>query len=61
MGLQEGHPEKDGVMVGITDLVEEVKARLKSHGDLRLSDDVEASTGRLSVTDADTAPRTGPN
>lgn len=30
MGLPEGHPEKDGVMVEVRDLVGEVKQRLKS-------------------------------
>ncbi|KAI9720076.1 MAG: Cytoplasmic and mitochondrial histidine tRNA synthetase [Candelaria pacifica] len=59
MGLQEGHPEKDGVMVDITDLVQQVKARLKSHADSSFSKDIEGPIGRLNVMDADTAPRTG--
>ncbi|KAL2041352.1 hypothetical protein N7G274_005734 [Stereocaulon virgatum] len=33
MGLPEGHPEKDGVMVGIGELVGEVKERLRRKGE----------------------------
>lgn len=29
MGLQEGHPEKDGVMVELKDLIGEVRERLR--------------------------------
>ena len=29
MGLREGHPEKDGVLVNSSDLVSEVKQRIK--------------------------------
>lgn len=28
MGLEEGHPEKEGILVGISDLVGEVRRRL---------------------------------
>ena len=28
MGLEEGHPEKEGVLVDLSSLVDEVKARL---------------------------------
>ena len=33
MGLPEGHPEKDGVMVDITDLVAQVRERLRNKVD----------------------------
>lgn len=29
LGLREGHPEKDGVLVQMSDLVEEVRGRLR--------------------------------
>jgi histidyl-tRNA synthetase len=34
MGLQEGHPEKEGVLVNISDLVDEVKSRIKRKAEL---------------------------
>ena len=34
MGLQEGHPEKEGVLVNLSDLVAEVKARIKRKAEL---------------------------
>jgi histidyl-tRNA synthetase len=33
-GLREGHPEKEGVLVNISDLVSEIKQRLKRKADL---------------------------
>ena len=32
MGLPDGHPEKDGVLVDISDLVAEIKKRLEGSG-----------------------------
>ena len=34
MGLQDGHPEKDGVLVNLSDLVAEVKYRIKRKAEL---------------------------
>jgi histidyl-tRNA synthetase len=34
MGLQEGHPEKEGVLVNLSDLVNEVKERLRRKAEL---------------------------
>lgn len=33
-GLQPGHPEKDGVLVNVSDLVSEIKQRLQRKADL---------------------------
>jgi histidyl-tRNA synthetase len=33
-GLREGHPEKEGVLVNLSDLVSEIKQRLKRKADL---------------------------
>ncbi len=45
MGLPEGHPEKDGVMVHLKDLVTEVKRRLSR------SDEQESVTSRAAKLD----------
>lgn len=34
MGLQEGHPEKEGVLVNLSDLVEEVRTRIRRRKEL---------------------------
>jgi histidyl-tRNA synthetase len=34
MGLQEGHPEKDGVLVNLSELVSEVRQRLRRKAEL---------------------------
>jgi histidyl-tRNA synthetase len=34
MGLRDGHPEKEGVLVNLTDLVEEVKHRIQRKAEL---------------------------
>ena len=49
MGLQEGHPEKNGVTVDLKDLVSEVRARLQriEHED-RVAD-MAGATRDLSV------------
>ncbi len=60
MGLPEGHPEKDGVMVDLSNLVPEVQARIRRKKE---EDDgvasISASTNGLSVADSEAAPRTG--
>jgi histidyl-tRNA synthetase len=33
MGLQDGHPDKDGVLINLSDLVAEVKQRIKRKAD----------------------------
>lgn len=50
LGLPEGHPEKDGVVVALTDLVKEVKARLGREVS-RDVDDVVEGVGRLGAGD----------
>jgi histidyl-tRNA synthetase len=35
-GLQDGHPEKEGVLVNVSDLVSEIRQRLKRKADLDL-------------------------
>lgn len=59
MGLQDGHPEKDGVMVNLKDLVTEIQSRLhkKAEGDAVSS--MTASTNGLSVAEAEKVPKTG--
>ncbi|KAI4144411.1 MAG: hypothetical protein L6R39_004201 [Caloplaca ligustica] len=47
LGLPEGHPKKDGVMVNKTDLVQEVRSRLEKQ---RQTNAVTASTDTLSIT-----------
>ena len=44
MGLPEGHPEKDGVMVDLTDLVDEVRTRLAKKA--RAEDDTLAGVAQ---------------
>lgn len=34
LGLQEGHPEKEGVLVNLSDLVEEVRTRIRRRKEL---------------------------
>ena len=48
MGLPEGHPEKDGILVNLTDLVEEVQKRLQKKAE---TDDMVVSANGLKVTD----------
>ncbi|KAL8992134.1 MAG: hypothetical protein Q9169_007343 [Polycauliona sp. 2 TL-2023] len=55
LGLPEGHPEKDGVMVNKADLVREVRSRLEKPG---ATDSVTASINELVVEDSSTAPTT---
>lgn len=59
MGLPEGHPEKDGVMVDLKDLVSEVRTRLsqKAHDDAIAP--VAESTNGLRIAESDRAPKTG--
>lgn len=41
LGLEAGHAEKDGVLVGLTDLVDEVKQRLRRKEEKLIRDNVE--------------------
>ncbi|KAL9604801.1 MAG: hypothetical protein Q9219_000249 [cf. Caloplaca sp. 3 TL-2023] len=49
LGLPEGHPEKDGVMVNKTDLVQEVRLRLQKQAQ---TDAVTASLDKLETVDS---------
>lgn len=64
MGLEDGHPEKEGILVGITDLVGEVRRRLDqarkleemtlSAAGLRVVDGVKAEDVKVADVDATT-------
>ncbi|KAL8752910.1 MAG: hypothetical protein Q9199_005413 [Rusavskia elegans] len=56
LGLPEGHPEKDGVMVNKADLVREVRSRLEKP---EATDSVTASINELVVEDTKTSGKTG--
>ena len=56
LGLPEGHPEKDGVMVNRSDLVREVRSRLEKPG---ATDSVTASMDELVVEDSKNPIKTG--
>lgn len=56
MGLPDGHPEKDGVVVEISNLVDEVKRRIANRTDVEVltqvtdgleAQDVDAPTGNV--------------
>ena len=49
LGLPEGHPEKDGVMVNKTELVQEVRSRLEKAAK---TDAVTASLDQLETVDS---------
>lgn len=49
LGLPEGHPEKDGVMVNKTDLVQEVRSRLENQAQTAA---VTASLNELETVDS---------
>lgn len=49
LGLPEGHPEKDGVMVNKTDIVQEVRSRLEKQ---RQAQEVTTSMDGLKTGDA---------
>ncbi len=51
LGLPEGHPEKDGVMVNKADLVQEVQSRLEKHAQ---AGTVTASMDGLKIDDNET-------
>ena len=59
MGLPEGHPEKDGVMVDLKDLVAEVRSRLRKKTEEDAVGPVAEGTNGLSVAESDQAPKTG--
>ena len=56
LGLPEGHPEKDGIMVDKANLVREVRSRLEQPG---ATDSVTASMDELVVEDTKTTGKTG--
>jgi histidyl-tRNA synthetase len=49
MGLPEGHPEKDGVMVDLSDLVQKVKAKIAEQ------ESVESLASRTEAVQVETA------
>lgn len=50
MGLDEGHPEKDGVVVDISNLVDEVKRRIANQTDVgSLTEKAESLTIEAAV------------
>ena len=60
MGLPDGHPEKDGVMVNIADLPVEVKKRLaKRAGTMAELAEIIGKTGLLNVKDSGSGSVTG--
>lgn len=60
MGLPEGHPDKDGLMVDLKNLVPEVQARIrKRKEDEEGVNSISTSTNGLSVADLEGAQRTG--
>jgi len=60
MGLPEGHPEKDGVMVDLKNLVQEVQSRIRKKKEVEDGvNSISASTNSLSIADSEKAPRTG--
>lgn len=62
LGLEEGHPEKEGVLVDLTSLIPEVKARLarKNSGTSTDSEAVAGLAQKLEGVDvkADTTAKT---
>ena len=52
MGLPDGHPEKDGALVDLTDLVQEVQKRLQKKAE---TDDMIVSANGLKVADEPSA------
>lgn len=59
LGLQDGHPEKDGVLVDLKVLVPEVKARLQKKGEQDSVGSLAETADGLSVAEAAQAPKTG--
>ena len=57
MGLPDGHPEKDGVMVDLKDLGSEVRSRLRKKADDVVGPVAESANG-LSIAESDRAPET---
>jgi histidyl-tRNA synthetase len=57
MGLQEGHPEKEGILVDLKDMVAEVKVRLERKKQL---DQVTSQAEGLKVVDGIKAEETTP-
>ena len=59
MGLPEGHPEKDGVMVDLKELVPEVQVRIRRKEEEDGVGGITAATNGLSVGDTQGSSRTG--
>lgn len=60
MGLPEGHPEKDGVMVDLKNLVSEVQSRIrKKKEDEDRVDSISISANGLRIVDLAKAQKTG--
>lgn len=58
LGLPEGHPEKEGVLIEKAKLVEEVRERLKRQGDTTPMSGVENGTAELKLDGVGCAPKT---
>lgn len=56
LGLPEGHPEKDGILVNKTNLVQEVRSRLEKQS---ATDAVTASMDDLITEDSKASLKTG--
>ncbi|KAH7364544.1 histidyl-tRNA synthetase-like protein [Rhexocercosporidium sp. MPI-PUGE-AT-0058] len=66
MGLREGHPEKEGILVDLVDVAAEVKQRLRRKADLeglfqeaeglRVVDGIKGEAEKVAATDAVAAP-----
>lgn len=59
MGLPDNHPEKDGVMVDLKNLVPEVQERLNARKEADGIGPVTVSTNGLTVADPGTVSNTG--
>ena len=49
MGLVEGHPEKDGVLVDLKDLISEVKKRLEAKGRVGIVKEIDEVAATLAI------------
>ncbi len=57
MGLQDGHPEKDGVIVELKNLVSELQSRLHKKADEDGVSSMTASTNGLDVAASERVPK----
>ena len=64
LGLPEGHPEKEGIMVQQTDLASEIRKRLRSFNNDKFNEqtDTNLSTGlqKVKIQDRDDVPEEAP-